>query len=197
MAIYIIFKLFNLIFSYVFIISVHYISWNFGDIIVKFGVKIILFILWVIVVPLIFVLNYYNLFFLDILNKSYLYLFLILSFLFVFSISLIYGFKEDDKKEILCIEYEDEEVKKLFELAHKYHLDLEINDAIKVYNDIITKYPNSVYEKEARIEINRIKGNKIKNSDNFNEEALKILYKRYAKGEINRKEFEDMKRDLE
>ena len=76
-------------------------------------------------------------------------------------------------------------------------MDLEINDAIKIYNDIINKYPNSIYEKEARIEINRIKGNKIKNSDNFNEEALKILYKRYAKGEIKRKEFEDMRKDLE
>lgn len=164
----------------------------------KLGIKIILAVLWLLIVPLLLILYYYDeLFLIDSFDNPLVFLFIILAFLFVFSLSLIFGFKEEPDREILNIEYEDEDVKKLFNLAHKYHLDLEINDAVKIYNDIINKYPNSIYEKEARIEINRIKGNKVKNSDNFNEKALAILYERYAQGEISRKEFVDMKRDLE
>jgi putative membrane protein len=38
--------------------------------------------------------------------------------------------------------------------------------------------------------------NSQKNNENNNETALDILYKRYAKGEITKDEFEQMKKDI-
>jgi uncharacterized membrane protein len=153
--------------------------------------------MWFIVLPILIILAYYEYFsFVNDLEDLAIFLFFILAFFIVFSISIIRGFREESNKNILDIYYENEDAKKLFKLAHKYHLDLEINDAVKIYNEIIEKFPDSIYEKEAKIEINRIKGNKVNNNDDYNEKALQILYERYAKGEISKKEFLEMKDDL-
>jgi len=116
----------------------------------------------------------------------------------VFTITLLLGFREKNDTNKLNIEYNNDPAKKLLELAQKYHLDLEINDALKIYDEIKEKYPNSIYEKEAQIEINRIKGNQLKNKNQDNKDkALEILRIQYAKGEITKKDFLNKKKDLE
>jgi outer membrane protein assembly factor BamD (BamD/ComL family) len=116
----------------------------------------------------------------------------------IFTITILFGFKEQTDNKKINIEYDVNPARKLFELAQKYHLDLEINDALKIYDEIKKKYPNSIYEKEAQIEINRIKGNlSDRNSIDKKDKALEILRIGYAKGELSKKEFEERKKDLE
>jgi uncharacterized membrane protein len=137
-------------------------------------------------------------YFINNFNELITWLILVILIFIVFTITLILGFKDETKNKILDIEYEENPAKKLFDLAQKYHLDLEINDALKIYNEIKKKYPNSIYEKEAQIEINRIKGNRInQNESDKKDKALEILRIGYAKGEISKKEFQERKNKLE
>lgn len=160
--------------------------------------KIILFCLWFIALPVLIIMasnRYFN--FIDNLNDLILWTIFLIAFFTVFTITLIVGFKIKDDNNKLDIEYETNPARKLFELAQKYHLDLEINDALKIYDEIKEKYPNSIYEKEAQIEINRIRGNNSNNKEHKNDKAIEILRIEYAKGELSKKDFEEKKKDLE
>jgi hypothetical protein len=164
---------------------------------VRLGIKITLICLWFVLFPVLIFLALNNQFyFINNTDDFIIWFIIIFAFFIVFSIAVLFGFRKNQEDKTINIEYEDENVKKLFELAHKYHLDLEINDALKIYEEIIEKYPNTIYEKEAKIEINRIKGNKLENNANLNEKALQILYERYAKGEITKIEFIEMKKTI-
>ena len=161
--------------------------------------KIIIILLWFITFPILFIMASNKFFyFINNLNDLVLWTILIIAFLIVFTIALLLGFNDKINDKNLNIEYEENPARRLFELAQKYHLDLEINDALKIYNEIKKKYPNSVYEKEAQIEINRIKGNNIERNKNYKtDKALEILRIGYAKGEISKKEFEERKKYLD
>jgi uncharacterized membrane protein len=137
-------------------------------------------------------------YFINNLNDLITWFILLILFFLVFTLTVIFGFKDEKNNKNLNIEYEENPAKKLFDLAQKYHLELEINDALKIYNEIKKKYPNSIYEKEAQIEINRINGNRIKqNKTDKKDEALEILRIGYAKGDISKEEFEERKNKLE
>jgi hypothetical protein len=161
--------------------------------------KIIIILLWFITIPILFIMASNKFFyFITNLNDLVLWSILIIAFFIVFTVTLLFGFKEKINDKNLNIKYEENPARRLFELAQKYHLDLEINDALKIYDEIKKKYPNSIYEKEAQIEINRIKGNNIeRNKNNKTDKALEILRISYAKGEISKKEFEEKKKDLD
>ena len=161
--------------------------------------KIIIILLWFITIPILFIMASNKFFyFITKLNDLVLWSILIIAFFIVFTVTLLFGFKEKINDKNLNIKYEENPARRLFELAQKYHLDLEINDALKIYDEIKKKYPNSIYEKEAQIEINRIKGNNIERSkNNKTDKALEILRISYAKGEISKKEFEEKKKDLD
>lgn len=161
--------------------------------------KISIICLWIIVLPVLIIMaNNRYFYFINNLNDLILWIVLIISFFMVFSITVLYGFRNITNNKILNIEYEENPAKKLFELAQKYHLDLEINDALKIYDEIKKKYPNSIYEKEAQIEINRIKGNRIdQNKTDKKDKALELLRIGYAKGDISKEEFEERKNKLE
>ena len=165
----------------------------------KIAKKIILLCLWFIILPiLILIASNRYIYFIKNINDLFIWSILIISFFSVFTITLLLGFKEKNDTNKLNIEYNNDPAKKLLELAQKYHLDLEINDALKIYDEIKEKYPNSIYEKEAQIEINRIKGNQLKNKNQDNKDkALDILRIQYAKGEITKKDFLNKKKDLE
>ncbi len=161
--------------------------------------KIIMIVLWLIALPiLILIAN--NRYFSFINNRFELIIWAIIIVLFfvVFTLTIIFGFRNRESYKNLNIEYEENPARKLFELAEKYHLDLEINDALNIYEEIKKKYPNSIYEKEAQIEINRIKGNRFKsNKEDKNDKALEILRIAYAEGKITKKEFDEKRKDLE
>jgi hypothetical protein len=161
--------------------------------------KIILLCIWFIALPILIIMaNNRYIYFLNSLNDLIIWTIFIISFFSVFTITLLVGFRENNDKNKLDIEYNNDPARKLFELAQKYHLDLEINDALKIYDEIKEKYPNSIYEKEAQIEINRIKGNNLKNKTKENKDkALEILRVHYAKGDITKKDFLEKKKDLE
>jgi hypothetical protein len=164
----------------------------------KFIIKLILFSLWFIVLPIIIILaNYRFIYFIDNFIILITSLIFIIAFLLVFSISLIIGLN-DKNNDIIKTEYVENPARKLFDLAQKYHLDLEINDALKIYDEIKEKYPNSIYEKEAQIEIDRIKrNNSDKNDSKDNVKLLQILKIKYARGEISKQEFIQKKKDLD
>ena len=169
------------------------------EMIVGFGKKIIIICLWFIAVPILIILASNRFFyFVSNLNDLILWSILLFAFFIVFTITVLLGFEVKKNNSKPNIEYKENPAKKLFDLAQKYHLDLEINDALKIYDEIKEKYPNSIYEKEAQIEINRIKGNHSNAGKNKNiDKALEILRIEYAKGEISKRDFEEKKRDLE
>ena len=163
----------------------------------KLIIKLILFSLWLIVLPIIVILaNYRFIYFINNFIDLVISLIFIIAFLLVFSITLIVGFNDKNNNEIKT-EYIENPARKLFDLAQKYHLDLEIDDALKIYDEIKEKYPNSIHEKEAQIEIDRIKRNNSNKNDSIdNEKLLQILKIKYAKGEISKQEFIQKKKDL-
>lgn len=165
----------------------------------KIAKKIILLCLWLVILPiLVLIASNRYIYFIKNVNDLIIWSILIIAFFTVFTITLLLGFREKNDTNKLNIEYNNDPAKKLLELAQKYHLDLEINDALKIYDEIKEKYPNSIYEKEAQIEINRIKGNQLKNKNQDNKDkALEILRIQYAKGEITKKDFLNKKKDLE
>ena len=162
------------------------------------GKKIIIICLWFIALPILIIMASNRFFYF--INNSYdlmIWSIFITAFFIVFTLTILVGFKEKNNPSELNIEYKENPAKKLFELAQKYHLDLEINDALKIYDEIKEKYPNSIYEKEAQIEINRIKGSHSNKNENKKDKALEILRIEYAKGGISKKDFEEKKKDLE
>jgi hypothetical protein len=166
---------------------------------VKFVKKIVLLGLWFIILPILILMasNRY-IYFIKNIDDLIIWSIFIIAFFSVFTITLLLGFKEKIDANKLNIEYDNDPAKKLLELAQKYHLDLEINDALKIYDEIKEKYPNSIYEKEAQIEINRIKGNRLQNKNQQDKDKpLEILRIKYAKGEITKKDFLNKKKDLE
>ena len=161
--------------------------------------KFLIILLWLIILPIIIILaNYRFFYFINDFNNLIIFTLFIISFSIIITLSIIFGFRDVSNNDNLNINYERDPIKELFDLAQKYHLDLEINDAIKVYEEIKEKYPNTIHEKKAQIEINRILGkNKVKKSKKSTDKALEILRIGYAKGEITKEDFEQRKKDLE
>lgn len=99
--------------------------------------KIIIILLWFITIPILFIMASNKFFyFITNLNDLVLWSILIIAFFIVFTVTLLFGFKEKINDKNLNIKYEENPARRLFELAQKYHLDLEINDALKIYDEI-------------------------------------------------------------
>jgi hypothetical protein len=160
--------------------------------------KLLIILLWLIIFPIIIIsANYRYFYFINSFNNLIIFILFLIAIFIVITFSIIFGFKDLSNNK-LNINYEKDPIKELFDLAQKFHLDLEINDALKIYDEIKKKYPDTIHEKKAQLEINRILGNhKDNKSNNIKDKALEVLRIGYAKGEISKKDFEQRKKDLE